>query len=310
MSTELDRLSGLYAAALYESLRRSGEGPLTRAYALGRDALAAGLGILDMATIHDEARARFRETDPGVASDTATRIAEQAFFAEALSPFEMLHRTTGEINETLRRVNDSLEREVRRMAHALHDDVGPLLFSVHMSLHVLAADLPPDAAARVAEVRERLEQLEHHLRRLSHELRPMILEDMGLAAALRYLAESVVIRAGIPVSVDCTEPSGLSVTVQTALYRIIQQALINVQKHARATRASVEVTQSPRSVHCTIADDGVGFEESALARRQDVGRGLGLVGMRERAAALGGTFEVVSAPGQGTRIQVAIPSEV
>jgi signal transduction histidine kinase len=310
MSAELDRLSRIYAAALDESVRARDEGALSRAYAIGREALAAGLGILDMATIHESARAGLRASQPDLANDPAMHVAEQAFFVEALSPFEMVHRSTREINEALRRANDSLEREVRRMAHALHDDVGPVLFSVHLSLHTLAQDLPPESSSRVQEVRARLDQVEDQLRRLSHELRPMILEDLGLAAAVRYLAEGVATRAGIPVTVDFPEPSGLSVAAQTALYRIIQQALINVSKHARAKHATVEVTTEPRRVRCLVADDGVGFEPLEPAGNAGGERGLGLVGMRERADALGGSLEVVSAPGKGTRILVTIPLEV
>jgi signal transduction histidine kinase len=310
MNADVDRIFSMYLSALDESLRESGEGPLSRAHALGREALAQGLGILDMAAIHDAARDQLRESTPRAGADPRRRAAERAFLAEALSPFEMVLRSTGEINATLCRVNESLEREVRRMAHALHDDVGPLLFSVHLSLHTLAGDLPADLAARVGGIREQLNQLEEHVRRLSHELRPMVLDDLGLAAALRYLAEGVALRAGIPVTVECPDPSGLSAAAQTALYRIIQQALMNVSKHARATRALVQVTTAPRRVDCTIADDGVGFEDVAHGPNPDGETGLGLVGMRERASALGGTFEISSAPGRGTRVQVSIPTEV
>ena len=310
MSEAFDRLSSLYAVALSEALNRRGEGSLARAYALGREALDAGLGILDVATMHDVARTGLRDAHPQLAGDPATRASEHAFFAEALSPFEMVHRSTSETNAALRRVNDSLEGEMRRMAHSLHDDVGPLLFLVHMSLHAVAQDVPQTSLSRVEEVRERLDKVEEQLRRLSHELRPMILEDLGLAAALRHLAEGVAIRAEIPVTVRCPDPPGVTVTVQTALYRIIQQALINVSKHARATQALVEVTVDPRSVRCTISDDGVGLAESAAAGGADGARGLGLVGMKERAEALGGTFTVSSHPGRGTTIHVTLPSEV
>ena len=310
MSAELDRIAALYATALREFLRGRGEGPLNRAYTLGREALQAGLGILDMATIHDSARTQVRDAEPELAGDSAAHAGEQAFFTEALSSFEMVHRSTSETNAALRKVNDGLEREVRRMAHALHDDVGPLLFLVHMSLQTLADGLPAERLPRVQDVRDRLDQVEEQLRRLSHELRPMILDDMGLAAALRYLAEGVAIRAGIPVTVTCQESASLSPTAQAALYRIIQQALMNVSKHARATHASVMVTIEPRSVRCTVADDGVGFTVPAPAVGASVAGGLGLVGMRERADALGGTLEVSSAPGKGTRIQIVIPSEV
>ena len=301
MSEAFDRLSRAYAAALREAIERTGEGPLSRAYALGREALDSGLGILDVATMHDAALRSLRGAAPS---------AEQAFFLEALSPFEMVHRSTIETNAALRRVNDTLEREVRRMAQALHDDLGPLLFLAHMSLHALAEDAEEPVRQRVQEVRGRLDQVEEQLRRLSHELRPMVLEDLGLAAALRHLAEGVAIRAGVRVTVRCPERPGMSVTAQTALYRIIQQALINVSKHARATRATVEVVVEHRNIRCTIDDDGIGIPESAPAQGTDGERGLGLVGMRERAEALGGTISVASAAGRGTRIHVTLPAEV
>jgi signal transduction histidine kinase len=310
VSETFDRLCRAYAVALREALSKPGEGSLARAHALGREALDGGLGILDVATIHDAARTGAREAQPECAGDPATRAAEQAFFVEALSPFEMVHRSTGETNATLRRINDILEREVRRMAHALHDDIGPLLFLAHMSLHELAEDAPPPVRERVEAVRGRLDQVEAELRRLSHELRPRVLEDLGLAAALRHLAEVVAMRAGIPVRVRCPEGAVLSDTVQTGLYRIIQQALINVSKHAHASQATVAVMLERRGIRCTIDDDGVGFPSSKPAGGVDGASGLGLVGMRERAEALGGTFSVSSAPGRGTRIQVTIPSEV
>jgi len=309
VSVAFDRLSLAYAAGLREALRRREESSLARAYALGREILDAGLGILDVATMHDAARAALRKAEPELADDAATSAVEQAFFVEALSPFEMVHRSTSETNAALRRVNDLLEREVRRMAQALHDDLGPLLFLAHMSLHTLAEDAQPTVRERVEEVRGRLDEVEAELRRLSHELRPTVLEDLGLAAALRHLAEGVARRAGVAVTVCCPDGPAMSVTVQTGLYRIIQQALINVSKHARASEAAVAVTVDGRSIRCTIEDDGVGLTPSEPAGGVDGERGLGLVGMRERAETLGGSFTVTSSPGRGTRIQVVLPSE-
>ncbi|HVQ35177.1 MAG TPA: sensor histidine kinase [Candidatus Bathyarchaeia archaeon] len=300
MSDERDRLAERYASWLAVHVQSAGERPLSHAYEIGRQALASGFGILDVATLHVEAMRRLAIRDPEAA---------QAFLVEALSPFEIVHRGVQESNAALRRINEALENEARRIAHALHDDVGPLLVAVHMALHGIDRETPEVLSRRVGEVREKLDHLEDQLRQLSHELRPTVLEEVGLEAALNALASGVAIRAGVPITITCPSADGLSVTAQTALYRIVQQALINVGKHARATRASVRVTKEPRRIRCSIADDGVGFDAHGAGAVPAASGGLGLVGMRERATALGGTFEVSSAPGGGTVVQVTIPVE-
>lgn len=306
-----DRLAGNYASWLLAHLQSAGEGPLSHAYELGRQALAEGLGVLDVAHLHHEALARLDGAGFGSGENGSARRAAQAFLVEALSPFEIVHRGCFETNTALRRVNEALENEARRIAHALHDDVGPLLVTVHMALHELEREIPSKARVHMGDVRDKLDVVEQQLRRLSHELRPMVLEDVGLAAALAFLAEGVEIRARVPVEVDCTGTDDLSATAQSVLYRIIQQALLNVGKHAQATRATVRVRREGQRVLCSIADDGVGFDLRILnGSPEDESRGLGFVGMRERAAALGGTLEVSSSPGGGTVVLANIPAEV
>jgi signal transduction histidine kinase len=309
MITARDRLADDYVNWLRAHLATAGEGPLSHAYEIGRQALAAGLGVLDVATLHDEALARIH--DAGILGhDGAAWVGAQAFLVEALSPFEIVHRGYFETNTALRRVNETLENEARRIAHALHDDLGPLLVSVHMALHELDQRLPAKAKPQIEEVRERLDIVEQQLRRLSHELRPMVLEDVGLEAALAFLAEGVEVRAGVPVEVACSGVEGLSITAQTVLYRIIQQALFNVGKHAHATKAVVRVTRNGSKIRCSIADDGIGFDVRILSGSPQESRGLGFVGMRERADALGGTLDVSSTPGGGTVVMATIPAEV
>jgi signal transduction histidine kinase len=302
MNADRGRLVDRYASWLAVHLQTAGERPLSHAYEIGRQALAAGMGVLDVAALHLEATRRLRIRDVEEA---------QAFLVEALSPFEIVHRGCQESNSALRRVNEALENEARRIAHALHDDVGPLLVSVHMALHGLDEQIPEEGRRRVAEAREKLDHLEEQLRRLSHELRPTVLEEVGLEAALTHLAEGVALRAGVPITISCPPADGLSATTQTALYRIVQQALINVSKHAHATRAAVHVVKESRKIRCSIIDDGVGFEAHAAGTPPTLeSGGLGFVGMRERATALGGTLEISSAPGGGTVVQVTIPVEV
>ena len=210
--------------------------------------------------------------------------------------------------QALIKLNERLEDEARRIAHALHDEAGQLLSSVHLALEEFAQELPSSSRARLAVVKELLDQVEEELRRLSHELRPTVLDDLGLAPALEFLAGRVGKRSGLEITVHDEIEDRLPVPVETALYRSLQEALMNVVRHAQASHVQVTVRELEGVLECAIQDDGVGFDPRAVqARRGD--RGLGLIGIRERASALGGTLIIQSAPGQGTVIRIAIPLE-
>jgi PAS domain S-box-containing protein len=210
-----------------------------------------------------------------------------------------------EAERALHALNQRLEEEARRIAHALHDEAGQLLASVYLALAGLAAELPPPARARLAQIRARLEQVEAQLRRLSHELRPTLLDDLGLIPAIEFLGEGISKRTGIPVVVTGSTGGRLPTQIETALYRTVQEGLTNVTKHAQAGRATVAVQRHPEGIVCSIRDDGRGFEPSD--RLAQAGQGLGLIGIRERVAALGGMLSIVSSPGMGTTLEIAIP---
>ncbi len=196
------------------------------------------------------------------------------------------------------------EEEARRIAHELHDEAGQLLASVHIALDNLVQQIP-ERAGTVRELHGLLDRVESHLRRLSRELRPTILDDLGLAPALEWLAQGVAQRTGLNVTVDAPIERLPSV-IETALYRVIQEALANASRHARAKNVKVEVREDGPIILAIVRDDGVGFDvEAALARRGE--RGLGLIGMRERVEALGGQFMISAAPGKGTEVSVRIP---
>jgi PAS domain S-box-containing protein len=210
--------------------------------------------------------------------------------------------------EALRRLNVQLEREAERIAHVLHDEAGQFLTSAHITLADVARDLPDAAQRRLRAVREHLDRIEEHLRRLSHELRPRILDDLGLAAALEFLADGVMKRAGIVVTTEVDLPERLPLVVETTLYRFIQEALTNAAKYARPTRVSVLVAREARRIRCAVRDDGTGFDVAeVLARRGNPS--LGLIGTRDRVEALGGILNVASTPGKGTELLALIPVE-
>lgn len=210
--------------------------------------------------------------------------------------------------QALRRLNESLEEEARRIAHSLHDEAGQLLVSVHLALEDVARDLPSRARERLREVEGLLDQIEEQLRHLSHELRPTILDDLGLVPALEFLAERVAKRTGLPIAVEGSTGGRLPPVMEIALYRCAQEALANAARHAQAAHVSVHLQREVGAIRCSVRDDGIGFDvPSVLARRGE--RGLGLIGIRERVDALGGTFEITSAPGHGTELRITLPLE-
>lgn len=205
-----------------------------------------------------------------------------------------------------RRLNEALEREARRIAHALHDEAGQLLAVVYIGLEDCARDLPPAAYERLQEVKGHLDQVEEQLRRLSHELRPTILDNLGVVPALNFLAEGVSKRTGLAITVEGSTGGRLPVGVETAIYRVVQESLANATRHAKATHVRIELQREDQQIRCAIMDNGIGFDLPAvLAEKGD--RGLGLIGMQERLKILDGRLQITSDHGQGTALLVTIP---
>lgn len=303
------KLASRYAQALQEYLGGAGETALRQAYELGREAMTQGLGVLDLVAIHDEAAkavVRNNKTTPEIALRQINAM--HSFLMESLSPFEITHRSFREANAALHRLNETLEEETRRIAHALHDDATQLLAAVHIALADLADDLPAAMGVRVQEVRDHLDQIEGQLRRISHELRPTILDDLGLMPALEFLAEGIGKRAALAIVVEGSTNGRLDSSIETTLYRIVQEALVNAAKHAHASHIMVKVTREPYWIHCSIRDNGTGFNvQETLARKGQ--RGLGLIAIRERLNAAGGILHINSSAQRGTELSVSIPLE-
>jgi signal transduction histidine kinase len=165
----------------------------------------------------------------------------------------------------------------------------------------------PAQEASFQKLRGVLDRVEAQLRRLARELRPTILDDLGLAPALEWLAQGLAERRDVRIAVAAPE-ARLAPEAETAIYRIVQEALTNALRHARPRRIAVEVREEGPHIRAVVRDDGHGFDVSAAwAERGD--RGLGLIGMRERAEALGGTLEIRSTPGEGTEVCARVPRE-
>jgi signal transduction histidine kinase len=206
--------------------------------------------------------------------------------------------------DTLRRVVEAQELERARLARELHDETGQSLTSVLLGLRgVEEASGAEETREAAAAVRELVVETLQGVRKLAVELRPSALDDFGLMPALERLTQTFSAQTGVAVELETTLTSArLPGEVETVVYRIVQEALTNVTKHAAASRVSVFLARKDGAVAAVIEDDGVGFEP---APAED--GGLGLLGMRERVGLMGGRFIVESRAGAGTTIAVEVP---
>ena len=206
------------------------------------------------------------------------------------------------VRDTMRRVVAAQETERQRLARELHDETGQALTSMLLGLRT-AEETKDDAKRRQAldSLRELASSTLQDVRRLAVELRPKALDDFGLVAALERLVEGFRERTGLDAQFQARLDGRLPYETETALYRIVQEALTNVVKHSRATTVSIVLARKGASVTAVIEDDGVGFTPDAPAE------GLGLVGMRERIALVGGRLTIESARGAGTTLVAEVP---
>ena len=237
--------------------------------------------------------------DPRFTADDM-RLAE-VFAQRATVAVDLSRRVA---RDALQRVVTTQEQERRRLARELHDETGQALTSILLGLRTVEeAGDESEMRAAVAEVRELVRSTLQDVRQLAVELRPKALDDFGLVAALERLTESFGEQTGIAVAFESTLPTGrLPAEVETALYRIVQESLTNIVKHSRADQVSVVVGRKENLVTVVVEDNGVGFDPG---RPRD--GGLGLIGMRERVALLGGRLAVESRPGAGTTFVAEVP---
>lgn len=288
-------LRALIVTGQNELQRREREISQTRQQSGQRLILVLGLcGVLALAVV------RFSI----VHSDSLEKASELQYeaLAQARQEAQELSARLVEIEEELR----------KRLARELHDEIGQSLAILQIeisNLLTLHPDRLPDARPKLIRARELAEQAVQSIRGMSLLLRPPLLDDLGLVPALEWLLEDFMRRSGVPCEFKATLINDqFPDPVKTCVYRVVQEAVLNCEKHASPNRVKVSVAQSGGEVTAEVEDNGRGFpvDLTVAPSRQ---RGLGIVGMRERAARLGGTLVIDSAPGKGCRLRLSVPIE-
>lgn len=255
--------------------------------------------------------------DPGPMSDERfDRLADT--FNQML---QQLETNAMQLRQLPRQILQVQETERHRLARDLHDEAAQALTSLLVHLRLLErAHTPEDAQARVQELRQLTAQALEEVRRVALDLRPTILDDLGLEAALAWRVDEFNKLEGLTATITTYGwEARLPRDVELVLYRVGQEALNNVTRHAHATRVEVTLMRRAGSVRLAVADNGQGFDPAAPrfadvisedGERHDSDHGFGLLGMRERLGMIGGTLEIRSLPGQGTEIVAVLSKEI
>jgi signal transduction histidine kinase len=254
--------------------------------------LVVGGNAIGVVIAHDRLGpdSRFTDDDLRLAETLATRAATGVDLSQRVS------------RDAVRRVVEAQELERKRLARELHDETGQALTSILLGLKPLESATSGEARESVAALRELVVSTLQDVRRLAVELRPSALDDLGLVPAIERLANTFA-ENGIRVDVVAhVGDARLPAEVETTLYRIVQEAVTNVAKHAEAGHVSITLTRKQSSVVAIVEDDGKGFDPGSAR-----GDGLGLLGMRERLALVGGTLQIEAAHGTGTTIAAEVP---
>jgi signal transduction histidine kinase len=240
---------------------------------------------------------------------TQALLAEAAVAIQNASLYEEIHTGRERLQALSRRLVEVQEMERRYIARELHDETSQALIGLVFALEIIKRDAgnPEAVSSGIAELDRIIAEILDNLHHLAVDLRPAALDHLGLIPAVRQYIDGISEKHNLPIHLDVPPLTNrLPGDIETALYRIIQEALANIIHHAKATQANVRIEVEDGHVRAYVNDDGVGFNmDEALASER-----LGLFGMRERAEMLGGSFTIRSEPGCGTRISMEIPYEI
>lgn len=239
---------------------------------------------------------------------TILQAQREAALREAHDKGIELQAALDDLRRLTRRLEAAKEEERKRIARELHDELGQLLTAAKMNVQLLERlDFDERAPARLADTVGLLDEMIHHVRQISFDLRPPLMDDLGLIAALQGHLDAIAARSGLSATLHEQDlPARLPAEVEVAAYRIVQEAVTNAVRHAGASRIDVTLRGTTDGLEVTVRDDGRGFDVDRSSRHGAGGRHLGLPGMRERALALGGDLSIQSAPGRGTLVRTTL----
>ena len=223
---------------------------------------------------------------------------------------EALKKSEKDLRNLSSRLLTSQETERKRIAVELHDGLGQALMVAKMRLRGIERSLPAgDSKKECLDLMKYFSELVENIRRLSHDLMPSVLEDLGLQAALEHLLDEFSRYTGIQVLTDLDDIQALfSLENQLIIYRIFQESLNNITKHAQATKVSVAMKREPAGVSFRMEDNGAGFDVQKVLASDSRKRGMGLAALEERVRMMGGSLEMWSQIGIGTKISFFIPT--
>jgi signal transduction histidine kinase len=228
--------------------------------------------------------------------------------------FEAVNQQREQLRALANRLTEIQEAERKELARDLHDHLGQMLTAISINLTAIKDELPSDCAPRVrerlAEANLLTAQILEQVRELSLNLRPPMLDDLGLTPTLRWYVKQYAKRLNIETIFEAPGlEERLSPELETTLYRVVQEALNNVAKHAQASRVQLRLERKGGAIVACIEDNGQGFDVSKVIGRKGTPNGTGLLGMRERINLLGGRLDIQSRPGHGVRLLVEVPEE-
>lgn len=213
---------------------------------------------------------------------------------------QALKRREEELEDLSRKLLSATEKERRRISRKLHDEVGQNLTAVKLNLNLLGKSMDKE---KLGETKILVNEILKKIRDLSHRLRPSVLDNLGLAQALNWLVSRFEETTGIKVKLNNQLEGEIESQKEILLYRIVQEALNNVRKHAQASSVNIKSYVTNQSIKLTIIDDGKGFDSQKALKNA----GLGLASIKEQVKACGGDFNLWSKQGRGTKIEISIP---
>jgi PAS domain S-box-containing protein len=217
---------------------------------------------------------------------------------------ELRQRSMEQLRALSARLQSVREEERKRVAREIHDQLGQVLTAIKIDLSAVVRELPADQANRTSPILKLVDETIQSVRRISTELRPGILDDLGLVDAVEWAGEDFEARTGTKCRLDLPEDDiSIDPEQATAVFRIFQETLTNVARHANASEIEVRLAKDDRDLTLEVHDNGGGIPENKLSN----GESLGILGMRERALLLGGELIISGAPGEGTTVRVRIP---